>query len=461
MGVVKSDGPAFNVVLIATYELGRQPFGIASPAAWLKENGVNVTVADVSLQPFPEASVRQADLVAFHLPMHTATRLAISLAERSRALNPGAHLCFYGLYAPMNQGYLQELGDCTILGGEFERGLSDLCERIGSDISTSPAPSPISLARQDFLTPDRSGLPELTKYAQLQVDRITRKTVGYTEATRGCKHVCRHCPVVPVYKGKFRVVQREVVLQDIRNQVENGAKHITFGDPDFFNGIGHSISLVEGFHEEFPDLTYDVTIKVEHLLKHSDHLSTLEKTGCLIVTSAIESVDNYVLERMDKGHTRSDFATVTNLLCNHGLTLNPTFIPFTPWTTLERYLDHLKVIQELDLIEHTSPVQHSIRLLIPEGSLLLEMVEIKEIVGRFDRAGLVYPWTNVDPRVDNLQQDITDLVTSQQDAGRSRSEIFDELWEIAHSAAGQVAPSLPEPVQGIATVPYLTEPWYC
>jgi radical SAM superfamily enzyme YgiQ (UPF0313 family) len=87
-------------------------------------------------------------------------------------------------------------------------------------------------------------LPPLEKYAQLVLPGGARRTVGYTEASRGCKHLCRHCPVVPVYQGHFRIVQREVVMEDIRRQVAAGARHITFGDPDFFNGIGHAVELV-------------------------------------------------------------------------------------------------------------------------------------------------------------------------------------------------------------------------
>ena len=109
--------------------------------------------------------------------------------------------------------------------------------------------------------------------------------MGYTEATRGCKHLCRHCPVVPVYRGAFRIVQQDVVLEDIRQQVAAGAEHITFGDPDFFNGPGHAIPIVEALHREWPALTYDVTIKMEHLLKHRELLPVLKATGCLFVTS--------------------------------------------------------------------------------------------------------------------------------------------------------------------------------
>ena len=205
------------------------------------------------------------------------------------------------------------------------------------------------LDRLPFQTPDRTTLPDLRNYAGLIMAR-QRKVVGYTEASRGCKHLCRHCPIVPVYEGRFRIVQREVVLADIRQQMEAGARHITFGDPDFLNGPGHALAIVEAFRSEFPDVTYDVTIKIEHLLKHRDALPVLARTGCLFITSAVESLDEGVLARLAKGHTRADFVQALELTRAHGLTMVPTFVAFTPWTTREGYLDLLRAIRDLDLI---------------------------------------------------------------------------------------------------------------
>ena len=289
-----------RVVIISTYDLGRQPFGLASPAAWLRRAGAEVRCLDLAVEPFDEAAVRDADLIALFLPMHTATRLAAKALERVRALNPRAHLCGYGLYAPMNEAFLRGRGVHTVLGGEYESGLVKWVETLPPR-SRQPLPS-ISLERQEFLVPDRSRLPALSAYARLVDEQGTARVVGYTEASRGCKHLCRHCPVVPVYQGRFRIVQRDVVLADIRQQVAVGAEHITFGDPDFFNGIGHAIPIVKALHQEFPDLTYDVTIKIEHLLKHAAHLATLRETGCLFVTSAVESIDDQVLR--DRKSTR-------------------------------------------------------------------------------------------------------------------------------------------------------------
>src|SRR5256885_270567 len=329
---------AMNIVLISTYELGRQPFGLVSPAAWLRKRAHQVACFDLTRQELDDARIRAADLIAIYLPMHTATRLAAKLIPTLRGANPRAHLCCYGLYAPMNGEYLRSLGVQTVLGGEFEAALVQLAEKLDSARARSGASEPssvltqaagqgngaaalskqaepeISLERLRFELPDRTGLPALAKYAHLVVPGDGYRVVGSTEASRGCKHLCRHCPVVPVYNGVFRIVDRDVVLEDVRQQVAAGAQHISFGDPDFFNGIRHAMELVEAFHREFPDVTYDVTIKIEHLRKYEQHLTRLRDTGCLFVISAVESVDDEILERLDKGHTREDFLYVARVL---------------------------------------------------------------------------------------------------------------------------------------------------
>jgi len=434
-----------RVLLVSTYELGRQPFGLASPAAWLSERGHDVRCADLSVEPLRPDVVHDRELIAFYLPMHTATRLAVQLIPKVRQMNPAAHLCCYGLYAPLNEVYLRTLGVATILGGEFEAGVAAVADGAGPT-------SLVSLDRLQFLTPVRTGLPPLEEYAKLRMNG-TRKRVGYTEASRGCKHLCRHCPVVPVYKGAFRIVQAEVVLEDIRQQVAAGAEHITFGDPDFFNGPTHAMRIVEAMHREFPGLTYDATIKIEHLRGHRDLLPKLKQTGCLFVTSAVESVDDRVLEKLDKGHTRADFIWVVEQFRRIGLTVAPTFIPFTPWTTRRSYHELLAVLVDLDLVEHIAPIQLALRLLIPRGSLLLELPEIQAVIAGFDEPALLYRWKHPDPRVDALAVEAMKLAALEG----SRREIFRKLWDLA--ADRPLAEDFD--LMPRATIPYLDEPWYC
>jgi radical SAM superfamily enzyme YgiQ (UPF0313 family) len=448
-----------NVLLVSTYELGRQPFGVASAAAWLRDAGATVSCLDLAVEkPANDGVLASAELVAFYIPMHTATRLAIPVAQRVHRINPQAHLCFFGLYAAMNERLLSNLGDAAILSGEFESGLVSLLRHI-QGTKTGHTPS-ISLDRQHFLKPDRSGLPALAKYAKLCFGKEQR-LVGYTEASRGCKHLCRHCPIVPIYGGRFRVVAEDVVLADIEQQVRAGARHITFGDPDFWNGPTHSGRIIQELHRRFPVVTYDVTIKVEHLLRNRSGVPLLKDTGCLFVTTAVESVDDEVLALLDKGHTRADFIRVVELFREIDLTLVPTFVAFTPWTTIESYIELLHLLSELDLVENVSPIQLAVRLLVPAGSRLLELPSVQRLMQPFDPIALCHRWAHPDARVDQLQTEVLARVRYAATRDASRRTVFSETWALAHNAAGRIAPPYIAEIGRPRFIPYLTEPWYC
>ena len=454
-----------SALLISTYELGHQPFGLASPAAWLKREGIDTRLIDLAKEKLDDSAVRAAGFVAFHLPMHTATRLAAPVIKHVRAANAAARICAYGLYAPLNADWLRTIGVDDVLGGEFEEELAAIAKDACRPGPSGPAESggykrtrPTSIPRLQFLVPDRSGLLPLARYSTLTLADGTRRTVGHTEASRGCRHLCRHCPVVPIYNGQFRVVQPEVVLADIAAQAASGAQHITFGDPDFFNGPTHAIRIVEALHAAHPSLTYDVTIKVEHLLRHRDLLPRLRTTGCLFVTSAVESIDDGVLALLEKGHTRQDFLDTVALCREARVVLVPTFVAFHPWTTIEGYCELVDTLESLDLVDHVAPIQLAIRLLIPEGSRLLQVDEIRKIAGSFDANTLTYRWVHGDPRVDQLQHDVAAIVGRRLVS--DRRPLFDEISSLAHNRAGLARPA-PRRAAAATTVPYLDEPWYC
>ncbi|MCP3981095.1 MAG: radical SAM protein [bacterium] len=445
-----------NVLLISTYDLGRQPFGLASPAAWLAREGLQVDCLDLAVEPYDAPRVARADAICIHVPMHTATRLAVELVPRLREANPGARLAFFGLYAPLNAGLLSDLGASAIVGGEFERELVEW-------LQSGDAPRLVSFERLPFVVPERGGLPGPERYARLVAADGDELLTGYTEASRGCRHTCRHCPIVPVYAGRFRIVPRDVVLADVERQVESGARHITFGDPDFLNGPKHAETLVRELHRRFPELTYDVTIKVEHLLRHAERLTTLRETGCLFVTSAVESVDDDELRFLAKGHTRADFLHAVERMRDAGLQLNPTFVTFTPWTTRESFAALLELLDRLDLVDAVAPVQYTIRLLITRASRLLELEDVATLVEPFDERRLVYPWSHRDPTLDALQQRVCTTVHEAHHRGDDRRAIFEAVLRAADEALGREPASREStrPARPTATVPYLTEPWYC
>jgi radical SAM superfamily enzyme YgiQ (UPF0313 family) len=456
-------GP-FKVVLVNPYELGRQPFALAEPAAWLKREGFAVTCLDLSLQKLERDVLEDAGLVALYVGMHTATRIAVQALPRIKQLAPKAHVCVYGLYAPMNEALLRGLGVGAVLGGELEPALVSLCQRLRANGTTtgsqmSQREPVISLGRIAFEVPDRSGLPKLSRYAHLVLPDGSTRVSGFAEGSRGCKHLCRHCPVVPVYQGKFRIVPAGVVMEDIQQQVSEGATHISFGDPDFFNGPTHGLRLARALHEAFPHVTFDATIKIQHLIDHAELLPELRASGCLFITSAVEAVDDGILRLLDKNHSSRDFDRAVALTREAGIALAPTFVAFTPWTTLEGYIALLERLLELQLVESVPPVQLTIRLLVPEGSYLLKLPGFVEKLMAFDPRLLGYPWSHSDPRVDRLQQDLTTWVARSEQDSVPRREVFAAIWRMAHEAVGRPAPKLAGNLG--SPIPRLSEPWYC
>ena len=419
-----------------------------------------MTCLDLSLQKLDPEILEDAGLVALYVGMHTATRIAMQALPRIKRLAPKAHLCVYGLYAPMNETLLRGLGVGTVLGGELEPALMSLCQRLRANGTALTQSEPIiSLTKIPFEVPDRSGLPKLSRYAHLVLPDGSTRVAGFAEGSRGCKHLCRHCPVVPVYQGKFRIVPVNVVMGDIRQQVKEGATHISFGDPDFFNGPTHGLRLARALHEAFPHVTFDATIKIQHLIDHAGLLPELRASGCLFITSAVEAVDDDILRLLDKNHTGRDFDRAVALTREAGIALAPTFVAFTPWTTLAGYIALLERLVELQLVESVPPVQLTIRLLVPEGSWLLKLPGFKEKLLAFDPALLGYPWIHPDPRVDRLQQSLQAEVARCEQEGVPRREVFAVIWRIAHETAARPAPELAG--NPGAPIPRLSEPWYC
>lgn len=469
-----------DILLISCYELGHQPFSLASPAARLKSVGFNVSVVDAAIEPVPEDIVRRAGFIGISVPMHTAMRVGMDLSRRIRILNPDAHLCFYGLYATLNAEYLLSHGADSVIGGEFEQPLCDLVGRLCAGEPSEVAEDPASagdhasaggvagapnLSRQSWLVPDRDTLPGLKRYAQLD-NGAELLPAGYTETTRGCLHTCLHCPITPVYNGRFFAVPADVVLADVDQQVRMGARHITFGDPDFLNGPTHVLRILRRMSDAHSGLTFDFTTKIEHILRHPSFFQEARDLGGVFVVSAVESVSDQVLERLRKGHTREDVVRALAILRDADLPMRPSLVAFTPWATLDDYLDMLDFVEVHDLVDHIDPVQYTIRLLVPPGSALLAEAETRSWIGELDEAGFTYTWRHDDGRMDRLHQRVSRLVEEADASGEERDNrrVFHRIRCLAAEAAGVEAPA-ERPFHDIPLkrrrVPRLTEAWFC
>ena len=425
-----------DILLIACYELGHQPLAVAWPAAALEGAGFAPAVLDVSIEGFDAARAEKARLVAISVPMHTALRLGVKVAARVREVNPGCHVAFYGLYATLNAKYLLAHGADSVMSGEVEPLLVELAQRLDTGASGDAARAP-HLARIALPRPSRAALPKLKKYAHLERDGAAH-LAGYVEASRGCKHLCRHCPIPPVYGGRFFVVAPDVVLADVRQLVAAGATHITFGDPDFLNGPKHALAVARALHAEFPRVTFDVTVKVEHLLDRRADLPELAALGCVFIVSAVESLSDTVLEHLHKGHTGADVGAALAAVRAAGIALRPTWVAFTPWTTLEDYHAMLDFVACEDLVHHVDPVQFSVRLLVPPGSLLLDTEALRPHLGPLVPEGFHYHWTHPDPRMDALHATVSAIVADGVTRREDPAVTFERIADAANTPSRHV-----------------------
>jgi len=498
-----------SILLISCYELGHQPLGIAQPMGFLKEAGYAPMSLDLSVEPLEKVRISTVQFIGISVPMHTALRLGFQVAKTIRSLKPTIHLCFYGLYASLNAQYLLEQVADSVIGGEFETPLLALLNRLdqqrkgqlddNSGSTTRPAQlsltkgipgvsTPNNLVpplvkrqmwepklqnssqtkRSRFAIPSRTTLPSLDRYAKLDYQG-SQQLVGNVEASRGCLHTCLHCPIVPVYKGRFLVIPEKVVLEDIQQQVQLGAAHITFGDADFLNGPRHSLNILRNMHKEFPHLTFDFTTKIEHIIKHRDHFAEFAELGCLFVISAVESFSNIVLHHLEKGHTREDIFTALHILKKIGITLRPSLVAFTPWTSLKDYLEMFDLVEFHDLIEAIDPVQFTVRLLIPPGSALLtppatHANPIHQFITDLDRSKFQYLWKHPDERMDALYESVIEAVEEDSKTGIAAERTFFRLSKLAYETAGIPYREIPSttihPIR-CTKPPRLTEPWFC
>ena len=436
-----------RVLLIASYELGHQPLGVAGPAGVLRARGHDVRCLDLSMQPLDPELVDWADRVAFSVPMHTATQIAKRAISSIRAQRPALPIACYGLYG----ANAADVAD-RVIAGETDDAL---IRWVDGDDEGVVVHLGRGAARANAAKPARDLLPPLDEYARLSVGDEER-VVGYVEASHGCAHRCRHCPVPVVYDGRIRVVAIDTILADAEQQIAAGARHITFGDPDFFNGVHHSLRVVRALHERFPDVTFDCTVKVEHVLRDEGVWAELAASGCLFVVSAFECVDDATLERLDKGHTAVDAAKAVAVLRRHGIEVRPSWMPFTPWTNLAQVQALLDFVADHDLVHNVDPVQYTIRLLLPEGSLLLGHRDLAPHLGPYDHERGSYTWTSADPEMDQLQRRVSALVEQRLAGADDDATVYQAIRELCGLDPAHV--ELLEPGQ---RPPRLTEPWFC
>ena len=427
-----------KILLLSFYNLGKQPKIIGELYNKLNIEGTEINVFDYSINEY-DLDIKSYDAIGIFASMHTATVLATE--------------------------YLKDktLPDKVFTFGLYAKVLSDSDTRItylenldGSDLEIYLGVNANSNFTIKNSIPDRSPFPEISNYTHL-VKGKNKLFTGSVETTYGCKHSCTHCPVPMQFNGRFKTFSEEKILIDISNQIESGAQHISFDDADFFNGPKYSLKILEKLTKKFPSITYDATIKVEHIIKYQDYFKELTNLNMLFITSAFETTNNRVLKILEKNHTYKDLEQSISISKQYNIDIRPTWMPFTPWTNLVDLINIVTLIEHYELRETVDPIQLTIKLLVPKGSLMLKRPEFKQYIGEYDQDSFTYLWNYENSKVGNLQALLFSYVA--ENYGIDEKEQYLELIDIIQSFTN--TDIIYNKMYKYHEVPKLSETWFC
>jgi hypothetical protein len=119
----------------------------------------------------------------------------------------------------------------------------------------------------------------------------------------------------------------------------------------------------------------------------------------------------------------------------------------------------LSFVDANGLVDQIDPVQFTIRLLIPPGSLLAEHPETLPHRGELDEAAFTYRWTHPDSRMDQLHKDVSRLVTEDTESEADTADTFYRIQDLAQGR--QPADTIRALPPDRKRTPRLTESWFC
>ena len=408
-----------KVALISTFEGGFQPVSLATSAGILKENHIDFTVLDTYVDGFDPDKFHTQEFVGISVPLFDSLMSGISAARKIRAVNKKAHICFFGQYAMLNMKRLVPDEADSCIYGEWEEQLPALINFLGDSGINGSDPLPDNLksvyicgrsapakgyfpVRRKNIRILRDNLPPLHKYPQQQIDKLVgRKTVsGATEIVRGCHHKCLYCSVYAAYDGRSIPFKSDHVFEDVKNLVNFGMNHLTFLDADFFSLGKYGGSILKNLNKLYPDLTFDFTTRVDHILENAEFFKELANCNLSFVTTALEFPGEQVLNAVGKNISIDQIETAIRLLRSLNIEINPTFIMFNPWMKMSDVIHFKKFVDRNNLEKTIDPIQYETRLHLYKSSPLLKSPALKGI--ELEEKEFHYEWKHPDPAVDEL-----------------------------------------------------------
>jgi hopanoid C-3 methylase len=397
-----------SCVVVSPFEAGLQPLAACSAAAVLRDAGAEVAGWDQFLEPSAvPVAVSDPGLVLLSVQQFEALQRSVDLVPLLRESYPSATLVAFGQYAQMNAASFLRVVD-GVLFDEPERVAGDLVE-LANQVAPQDVPGMLTTrgmtarrprARLSLSRPARDLFPALVHYP---AHHGPRGLVGNIEMSRGCHHKCTYCSVYGAYDGGVAAYEVEPVVADALALAAEGVRHFLVIDAEFFNSRTTGEAVMRRVREELgSSVTFELTTRVDHVLRYTGELERLVELGLVAVTSALEFPSDRILRIFDKGVDTADMRRAIAEAARLGIVLDPTFIPFTPWVEYDELLTFEDFLVETGLAKVAHPTVLQTRLLLFRGSPLLGSPWLQDVP--LEERGFWLEWTHDDPRVEELWQ---------------------------------------------------------
>ena len=195
-------------------------------------------------------------------------------------------------------------------------------------------------------------------FDEKNVNRInSHPNYGYVKISEGCNNRCAYC-LIPTIRGEYRSRQKDIILAEIENLLDNGIKEINIVSQDI-GGYGNDIyngeySFIELLNE-ITEIEANGNFWIRLLYMHPKHINQelvklikSKKQICKYIDMPIQHISDKILKKMDRKITKQEIIEKIVLLKKEipEVVIRTTFILGFPGETETEFEELCEFVKE-------------------------------------------------------------------------------------------------------------------
>ncbi len=295
------------------------PLGSVYLGTIIKQRGYDVTVYDEDRSHLYKKGgihpdILESDFIGLTVISPTANK-ALNFLKRLREENPQIRTAVGGPHV-LGKEQAEEFAKYADTVVQYE------AEEIIEDVVNGKSKGVVQcehLYSMDNLPIPNLDLIDYSKNHYLDFFKLTPISTA-----RGCPRDCEFCTVSNIHGKKVRRRSVDLVIEELRQRLQEGYKRIFFVDDNFSVQPAKRKPLLEAMIKEKEKGNWFDSIIVQDevhgiLRGGEEYVKMMKEAGIATVMLGVESFDDTKLEAMHKHHKVSDSEQVIHLLHKHGI----------------------------------------------------------------------------------------------------------------------------------------------